>query len=535
MSPSLPGSKMWNASLVSFVQVTDWDYDSGGVILFDDGTMWSYESESPAAGDTDGYVWQGFCISERKVDSDVWERLTPDLWGFPWMANPPGYPNWPSYGMGGYGTEVWEGYDREGPLNVATIGSDTSNWVHIQYPDDPDNILFYSNFDTYWTGPLTVNRHTRRWKTNLRSLAALEIWQNISSYIVTDGTYFYFTIWTGHPNNYASFVRCPIGDLNAVEIVHTWDEYYDHFTNVDTSNITLPDYIDTQAMSPSVSLAIDGDQIYFFTRPEGFIEDVRTTAQGSGVPSQRNHNIKFQQLRRFKIGEYKLETLMWHSSPQGWVGYGGRNYGTLDDATISCPTQPDLSITRSNYYPAIGMGMQASNEHVMVINDGWLYWLDWSGARWGYYNDTYGTGEMVCRIDLAKLDPSEPIHHDVMNPAFEILTNGSAPWEGSTDHIGWYQGTWIYHRTGAQPLLPRADNVPFTFDSDGTLLYKGMCHPMYYSSDGGGYGTRAIYRLTPNIKSVTDVVVTFTGDELKGYTNARQVPVTRDVMEVELS
>ncbi len=538
MSPSLPGSKMWNVSLISYVQVTDWNYDSGGVVLFDDGTMWSYESESPAAGDQDGFVWWGFAITERKVGSDVWERLTPDLWGLPWTANPPGYPNWPDGYYGG-GSRVWDGYDREGPLNVATIGiSGETEWVHIQYPDDPDNVLFYGQYGSDFTGPITVNRHTRRWKTHLRSQSALDIWSRQASNIVTDGVYFYFIHRYQTSTDGMGLVRCPIGDLNDVSIVHQWpnpDPFW--WSGINTSNITLPDFIDHQNIGRSnVSLAIDGDQIYFFTQLNNLLRDARSTEPWTiGDRSERNHNIYYQSLRRFKIGEYNLETLLWHSTPQGWVGYGGGNFGTLLDHTLGVTTQDDLTKTRTNIYPAVGMGLKSSNEHVIEIHNGWLYWIDRSGEEWRGYNDTYGSGMMICRIDLTKFDPSEPIHHDVMDPAFEILSNGTAPWEGGASHIGWYQGTWLYARTGAQPLLPMADNVAMTFDSDGNIFYKGMTHPPYYSSDWYGYGTRVIYKLTPNVKSVTDVIVTFSGDELKGYTNARQVPVTRDVIEVELT
>ncbi len=532
MTPSLPGSKMWNASLLSYVQVTDWDFNNGGVIIFDDGTLWSYDAESPAAGELDGYTWNGFCITERKVGSDVWERLTPDTWGIPWIANPPDYPNWPSsYTQSG---DVWDG-DHEGPLNVATIGTGTG-WGHIQYPDDSDNVLFYS-VDGDWVGPVTVNRHTRRWKTNMRSEAAADLWDSIGSNVVTDGVYFYFAVWPSYPVEGLQFARCPIGDLEAVELVHEWANPQSWWRDIDTSNITLPDYIDNQYMyKQPIPIAIDGDWIYFFTPYNVQLLDVRTTPSAYGASeSDRNHDMKYQALRRFKIGEYRLETLLWHSSPQGWVGYGGAGRGTFDDHTLGITTKEDRTAFRYNYYPAIGMGMKASNWHAMEIHNGWLYWLDLSNER-VTWNMTYGCGHMICRIDLAKLDPSEPIHHDVMNPAFEILTNGTVPWEGgwTTGHYG-SGGHYLEGRTGAQPLMPFGDFVPFTFDNDGNMLYKGMVHPPYYSSDTYGYGTRVIYKLTPNVKSMTDVVVTFTGDELKGYTNARQVPVTRDVMEVELS
>jgi hypothetical protein len=238
--------------------------------------------------------------------------------------------------------------------------------------------------------------------------------------------------------------------------------------------------------------------------------------------------MRYSMLRRFRIGDYTLETLIWHTSPQGWVGYGAASgYGTQGDYTIGITSQPDLSDTRFNDFEAVGMGMKNSGEHDMQIHDGWLYWHDWSGRNFG----VFGEAGMMCRVQLSKLTPGTPIQHDVMNPIFEIVTNGTVPWEGNAGHWG-RGGTRIWRRDGAQPIMGHSDNT-WSFDEEGNLLYKAMVFPDYYS-DAFGYGLRGVWKLT-NVEQVTEVTVLFVGDELKGYSNVRQVPARSGIIEVELS
>jgi hypothetical protein len=118
-----------------------------------------------------------------------------------------------------------------------------------------------------------------------------------------------------------------------------------------------------------------------------------------------------------------------------------------------------------------------------------------------------------------------------MNPIFEIVTNGTVPWEGNAGHWG-RSGTWIWRRDGSQPIMAHADNT-WSFDEEGNILFKAMAFPEYYS-EAYGYGLRGIWKLT-NSEQVTEVTVLFVGDELKGYSNVRQVPARSGIIEVVLS
>jgi hypothetical protein len=140
---------------------------------------------------------------------------------------------------------------------------------------------------------------------------------------------------------------------------------------------------------------------------------------------------------------------------------------------------------------------------------------------------------MLCRVQLSKLTPGTPIQHDPLNPIFEIVTNGTVPWEGNAGHWG-NSGTWIWRRDGSQPIMAHADNT-FSFDEDGNILFKAMAFPFGQYTDAYGYGLRGIWKLTDPTNSVVEVTVAFVGDELQGYGNIRQVPMTRDVIEVELA
>jgi hypothetical protein len=344
--------------------------------------------------------------------------------------------------------------------------------------------------------------------------------------MVIDGEYMWFL--ADISGSSLHLMRARVDDPNDVVDMHGWT---DRTGSVNTSNITLPDYLDDQKMlvSNSYSIAIDNGYLYFFEPYAANLVDIRSVDKTSyNTPSGRNYDMKYSQLRRFRIGDYTLETLLWHTSPQGWVGSGAASsYGTLRDATVGITNQPDLTATYLNDFEAIGMGMTCSGEDDMQIRDGWLYWADWSGRNFGVYGDP----QMLCRVQLSKLTPGTPIQHDVMDPIFEIVTNGTVPWEGNAGHWG-RSGTRIWRRDGSQPIMAHADNT-WSFDEEGNILFKAMTFPNYYS-DAFGYGLRGIWKLSNPIQ-VTEVTVLFTGDELKGYSNVRQVPARSGIIEVQLS
>lgn len=591
---TLPGSNLWHSSLMGWTQSTDLPdgQANGGVILFKDGTLWSYEGVSPAGGDA--LVQQGqtvstgdwFTISEKKPDSDVWERLMPDTWGSAWNDQPPSFPGWPSNLQADPRNPALS--DFTGPLDIARLdGLDTHDFVHILDPDDDDDefVYFHSRFGYSFMGTvIKVNRHERTWER-----FEFDAWRDDSSFIpfdesdravwlynrcnvvIGDGYFWFFTIQEhvatfgagdfqpgGSSGVSNTFVRVPLADPSRFDVMHVfWDGedlggYADgawrgNFATTGgmittNSENELPDLLDNSYVygygSDSYVIAYDDGWIYIFQQT--LLWDSRTTfGNFNGGPSEKNYNVWTSHLRRFKIGEYKMELLLWHASPKGYVGIGGKEYGTHRNATIGVTNQPDGTASYRNDYPAIGMGLMPSAEHTMTIRDGWLYWIDESANNTFSRQESQGFRggmEMICRLDLAKVSGSEPIQHDVMNPIFEIISNGANPDEGNWGHWG-NGGTRIWLRGGFTPIMPVIDHGALAFDEDGNILYKGLAFPNWYTNEEGQepFGIKGIWKLKASINEITNVTVKFSGNELKGYSPVREIPVTRGLTEVELS
>jgi len=188
--PSLPGSKLWESALMGYVITSSQrtSFDTGGVIEFDDGTLWSYESGSPDGPRDYPEFW--IHIAERKPGSDAWVRLVPDKWGEPSIDTPPNYPKWPN---ANFTDSEWRSpgtTDFSGPLNVGHIGRDgEDDWQHVQ---DGDDVWFYPRTGGSRLGPVKVNRHTRIWQRYLTSSDSADTWGSIASNVVIVGPYMYF-------------------------------------------------------------------------------------------------------------------------------------------------------------------------------------------------------------------------------------------------------------------------------------------------------------------------------------------------------
>jgi hypothetical protein len=554
---SLQGSKLWSSTLFSYVQTSDWDLNNGGVILWKDGTIWSFESESPAGtGEIDGWPFFGFCISELRTGNEVWENLTPDLWGFPQNDHPPSYPNWPYFGN----RTTWlRDADMSGPLNVALFGYSGTDWQHIMDPDDDDLVWFYTRFGGDATasntglGPISVRKSTRTWHRHLTDYTTLGadgstpaslLWDNIASNLQVKDGYFVFLanpIYVGGGDPYNSLgmrlVYSRISDPNDTFVKHQWDDPLTWDEGFNTNNVSVPDVFDNQYMVRSnYSIAIDGDRMYYTFGDGSFdyaIKDSRTTSTNgswnNNDPSERNHNMLYSKIGYIDLTDHTNHLLLYNNMPQEWVGYGGANYGTLTDDTVGIYNRDDFSATRSNDFEALGPGLRPQTEMPAAIRDGWLYYFDWGGRNFG----VYGTAYMLCRIDLSKLDPAEPQALNRENPQYEIIANGNVPFEGNAGHWG-RSGTWIWQRNGANPLMPFPDSG-LTFAEDGSIWYKGMAFPLYYRV--AGYGIRGIWILQPARSAAANATVTvsFQGDELKGYSSVREVPARARPIEVELT
>jgi len=534
---SVPGTRPWQADLVGFTLPSDWENDNGGVILFDDGTIWSYEAESPAAGDQSFYYpWFGFNIMERKPGSVAWERLTPDSWGLPYYGQPFGYTTWPAYSNR---LTSWTNLFT-GPLADARIGWTATGYMHVQ---EGNRVWLYNRFGEEPYGPILIDRDKRTWERFLVDQDATLLYEDISSNIVIDGQYMWFLAYprftcTGYNGQGMRLIRVDKdnpGDMGAPHtIVHQWldDKTY---TNLNTSNLSMPDFIDEaqQMRRAQYCIAIKDGYLYVTgdkSNGVGFpVTDSRTVSPdsfGNGV----NHDMLYTGLWRTRIGEpYDLELLYWHSN-QGWVGrdvVGGGN-GSWYDGTIGITNMEDGGFDSDRLTEPLRMGFIPNGQKELHIVDDWLYWWDYSGHFYG----VYGTQQMICRMKLGDLTPGTPIQHNGADPIFEVITNGNVPWYGNAGHLVRY-GPWIWWRAGSEPLMPHGDNT-LTFDDEGNIWYKCMTFPPYMSPEDG-YGTRTIIKLSEPVASTANVTLKFDGDELKGYTAVRQIPKRSVSLEVELS
>jgi len=539
--PALPGSKPFNASLVGWTcESSDalFSGSSGGVIQFDDGTIWTYQSTSPAGGDQenaftwdapDGFKEYWLHIFERKPNSEVWECLTPDLWGSPDYDTPPNHTKWPT--IDNWPSSGWLNFanvDNKGQLEVANVGFwHNQLWDHVIDPRDPDTVWFFSSNSEQEIGPIKVSRSERSWERFLTSSTSTQKWQDRQTNTVVYGPYFYFM---RYDNAAVEMVLCraEISDPNNVIDVHGFDASTGWRTNQITTELVFPDYLQNQYLMPArYGLGVDGDYIYL--TDYGFIGDSRST--GGFTSASREYRMEFSRLMRFKIGDYQLELLYWHTSKQGFVGVGtdeSGNSGTLFAATIGVYTEPvdRINADNDNWLPAIGMGFKPSDGVVYpVIKGGWLYWMDESLEN---VADVYG---MICRMNIAEAIAGAPVKHNPLDPGFEIIAGGTKPWESWQGHFG-HEGTFLRSRLGPEPILPWVDN--FQVLNDGSLLVQTFNVVPYYTDTNNNWAIIGLVKLSKS-EVTTKVTLTFTGDELKGYPYVRQVPVTRNTIEVELS
>lgn len=542
MPPEVPGNKPWHASLIARTVDTDWDYNSGGVILWDDGTMWSYESESPAGSDQmewDFPHW--FCgIVEKKPSSPVWERLTPDSWGLiQILSDTPDYPQWPRW-------DNRTDYNNpslvmtEGPLSYSAIGYGNTGWCHVKLNDE--EVLFYGRY----TGAdelsaITVNRRTRRWKRHVGSVLTRDTWDNIRSNIVMVGDDLWF--FTAPPvcgTPVMHLVRVPVSDLTEVNYMQSYE--WPTWLNVPNAKvIDLPTFLDNQYVHVNdAQIGYDPGRNRIYVAEPSFnkVRDSRTTAFTSNTPSARNYDIQFLRLRSLSLDdpEFGLTLDYYHHMPQEWIGYGqtGNGYGTLYDDTLGMFDMEDGSAVVDGYTDPIGIGFLPINREFNIV-DGWIYWFDYGGIG-GSFNHL-GIGNYGCRMNLADIPPGGRRKHNPYDPIIEVITNGTVPWEGAWSRGHWNRGggDFLVERAGSQPILGFPDQTT-TFDSEGNIWYKGVALMDYQllQKDPGGWATRSIWKLSPTRSLETVATVTFTGDELKGYASVRQVPKGTYEIEVAL-
>ena len=335
-------------------------------------------------------------------------------------------------------------------------------------------------------------------------------------------------------------LRADKNNPDDVVVMHTWSDGGSRWADQITSNLDLPDWLDSQYVRRGgCSIAIHDGYLYLTSggprSTGGGVSDSRTVDANDATAV--NYDMNYSMMRRCRIGDYEWELLYYHHN-QGWVGYGADgtfNYGTISWGTVGVETAPGEFNPERTSEPT-GMGFVPATDRELVIRDGWLYWWD-NGSYW---SGAYGGHLMLCRIRMEDLVTGEPVRHNPQDPVFELVTGGRTPWEGNAGHLVRY-GEWRFWRDGANPVLPWPHQA-LTFDDDGNIIYKAFMFPSYYSTghlqsgdfDPPGFPVTGLIKLTPPNQGITNVTLTFTGTSLTGYSNVREVPSSTEDLEVIL-
>jgi hypothetical protein len=394
-------------------------------------------------------------------------------------------------------------------------------WV-VSHSGD-DNYVYAVDDDTssqqqYGYGLLMFDKSDYSWKQYRSSIEAAETlsgysWPDIiqtSSAACFDADYGYYLTWAydSGGNGGLRVVRFRRGDPSDIRYIQHWPIEF---------GVTDMEYNATTG------------------RRKVFDEDFVGGFDGAAMAY---HNGKFYIIE--SGSDDFVDGWAW-ASIREWDGHGDTTkllywYDTIRAVSGPYARTPDLArylLTQSSYgttrgpvfgsfdrksQPVAGVGYVGMRPHPKAearVKDGWLYWLDVAS-----YNSSQGM--YFCRIDLDQLlvdyEKSGPVEHDPGNPRFEILCNGSAPWEGDGK---WVEKTeyGVLWREGSSPIYNTLDNNWF-FDEDGAIVFQ---HEEFPAWDVGSEYTRwVISRLVPPSAGVASVGLVFEGQALKGYSRVRQ-------------
>lgn len=463
-----PGSKQWMGTLYGLGPDTDYEnYLNGGIVRFDDGTVWLCFTEARSGT---GVFTYGVSIFERTPSSKAWELLTADGWTSPL-------------------NEANNNTPSSGKMNEWQFG------YHSDYffvSDGDDSVYMLSPGDTDEAWQVVVFHRSAR-------------------------TFNHYAPYTDTPDNRPqSFPQIYEDYIWWLNVDH--DLYRMRLDNMAIElhrSFTKPASLGQIDPATSLPYGLGNDTIgaaaiCFY---DGWMYAL--SSHGSNC-AYSDDEYCYAAIRRTRPGGGDIETLYQYVSP---ITTRGFRYPDLDD--------------RERYEgPAflLGTGLQPLDWIRSEVRDDWLYWVDFAN---GYASD----GMTFSRIYIPALIENMPIIHDPYNPTFEILNNGSAVSEHGGCRAGpWTGGLWhIWWREGDRPLSGTTDAAWF-FDDDGSIVFthENFLYIQRRSLSLGGIVTRIISRLSPPSASKANVVLKFTGNELKGYSNVREVKSISNPEKVEL-
>lgn len=474
---------------MGLTQTADWNESiSAGVIRYDDGTLWVWNTEMAHPSMDDHFTAYTVTINELAPGAKAWEQLTPD-----------GYST-DAYGIISTGYNVTEDSGR-------LIESNLQN-NHWCVTHDGGDITYWYAWGRIANGPsldavslFIVNKATRTWEhkllgDDLEWVVAPVLWDGYVWFFGQNGAYTEISLY-----------RMSIVSPYPVEKVKTWASDWAARWDLDPTT-NLPRFFSEFVLGPVNEniIGIDDGYLYFYTNEWSLSND-----RGMAV------------IKRMLLPDGEFETLYYYYATDA----SGANF------TYNLPSGGRNDRLRGPL--PIGLGMRPAWNSSMKIRDGYLYWVDVStfftmrGSGWT-------GGQMFQRIELSRLEDGW-VEHQPENPIVEVLsmTTGAEdsfynwddnPYWGVSGGYAWRDGLDSIH---AYP------ETNWQFDEDGSIIFLHHEYPTWYAEPQSWYPPYVLSRLSPPENIPITFRLVFEGTEMKGYGHVRQVPAKTRIGTIELT
>jgi len=466
------GSNQWTGTTIGLGPMGDYNNsEQGGIIKFFDGTLWHIQTETSGAGT----YTEGLSFFERTPGSPVWEQLTADWWtnAMQWDSVPPSSGRMVDWQFG-----------------------ESQAWMHLHSGLEGDDKVYSFDVTGGVWGIVVFDKSDRTFVQH-------DIDGDAYPYCFPSrhGEHIY---WMSSNGSQAGLCRSHIDSLGTLEWIQLFQSYSSYGSYEIDPSTGLPYGLGVDSSySGYMGMAVHDDGWIYWT-------------ENSSTEAPAGNNQSYAAIRRMRTGGGDIENLMVNLANPGQTSRSF-NY-------------PDGSKDKSNGPWPIGLGWYGLRGTQARIKDDWLYWIDY-GTAWESEGYTFN------RVYLPTLIKNAPVTFDPFNPQMELIGGGSSGSE-STARWGPYYGVqeWMIRwREGERPIYGTLD-VAWCFDTDGSILFteEGWIGFQKLGYGLGELGMRIIHRLSPPKALTANVTLKFEGNALKGYSNARQIPVFSAQDEVVL-
>lgn len=478
---------------MGLTQTADWDEsNAAGVILYDDGTLWVWNSEMAHPSQDWHFTGDTVVINELAPGAKAWEQLTPDTWSTDYYD----YCYTTAVGSSGRLIEKMMMNDQ---WQVANDGGDITYWFPVGgLTNDP------SSGDS---GMMIVNKATRTWEYKL-----LGLYMYPWTYPVLWGGYVWFLGANGtlYNDTTACLYRMSTVSPYPVEKVKTWASDYTAKWDLDTTT-NLPRFFSEAMWSQDNAVGIDENgYFYLYGHITDYVDD-----RGMSV------------IRRMLLPDGEWETLYYDHNPG--LPDGGNAY----TFTYNLPGRNNND--RWHGPLPIGLGMRPAWYSNMKIRDGYLYWVD-ASTFFTMRGQGWTGGQMFQRIELSRLEGGW-VEHQPENPIVEVLSMTT----GAEDSFYNWDDTAYWGNQGGYACRDGLDSIHayvepnWQFDTDGSIIFLHHEYPTWWCEPQDWYPPYVLSRLSPPENVPITFQLIFEGTELKGYGHVRQVPAKTRIGTIELT